>query len=155
MKFNLEPFSWESKSFFDSGILCVGLWGAAWFQRSIIWQTDFPPRNSKTSNNPRPKRALWPQLWKNILGGNYFKLTQKVNFMFRKQNMFQAQFLSLTLTLPVGLPPHAPDAQKIADQRWLIANSAKNRLLFYIKWCDWRLVIVNKDIFSLQSHSVG
>ena len=94
VKFNLEPFSWESKSFFDSGILCVGLWGAAWFQRSIIWQTDFPPRNSKTSNNPRPQRALWPQLWKNILGGNYFELTQKLNFMLWNQNMLQAQFSS-------------------------------------------------------------
>ena len=33
--------------------------------------------------------------------------------------------LYLTLTRPIGLPPHAPVAQKIADQRWLIANSAK------------------------------
>ena len=31
----------------------------------------------------------------------------------------------LTLTRPTGLPPHAPVAQKIVDQRWLIANSAK------------------------------
>ena len=29
---------------------------------------------------------------------------------------------SLTLTRPIDLPPHAPVAQKIADQRWLIAN---------------------------------
>ena len=41
-----------------------------------------------------------------------------------------------TLTSPIGLPPHAPVLQKSADQRWLIANSAKNRHLFYIKWCD-------------------
>ena len=33
----------------------------------------------------------------------------------------------LTLTRPIGVPPHA---QKIADLRWLIANSAKNRYLF-------------------------
>ena len=26
---------------------------------------------------------------------------------------------------PIGLPPQAPVAQKIADQRWLIAISAK------------------------------
>ena len=26
----------------------------------------------------------------------------------------------LTLTRPIGLPPHAPIAQKIADQRWRI-----------------------------------
>ena len=31
----------------------------------------------------------------------------------------------LTLTHPIGLPPHAPVVQKIADKRWLIANSAK------------------------------
>ena len=36
----------------------------------------------------------------------------------------------LTLTRPIGLPPHAPVAQKIAGQRWLIANLAKNRHLF-------------------------
>ena len=29
--------------------------------------------------------------------------------------------LTLTLTRPIGLPPNAPVAQKIADQRWLIA----------------------------------
>ena len=39
------------------------------------------------------------------------------------------QRFSLTLTHPIGLPPHAPIAQKIADQRWLIANSVKNRYL--------------------------
>ena len=32
--------------------------------------------------------------------------------------------------------PHTLVAQKIADQRWLIANSAKNKYFFYIKWCD-------------------
>ena len=37
--------------------------------------------------------------------------------------------VQLTLTYPIGLP-HTPVAQEIADQRWLIANSA------YIKWCD-------------------
>ena len=31
----------------------------------------------------------------------------------------------LTLTRPIGLLPHAPIAQKIADQRWLIANLEK------------------------------
>ena len=34
-------------------------------------------------------------------------------------------YLNLNLTRPIGLPPHAPVAQKIADQRLLIANSAK------------------------------
>ena len=33
----------------------------------------------------------------------------------------------LTLTRPISLPPHAPVAQKIADKRWFIAYSAKNR----------------------------
>ena len=42
---------------------------------------------------------------------------------------------SLNLTRPIRLAPHAPVAQKIADQRWLIANSAK-KVLFDIKWCD-------------------
>ena len=33
--------------------------------------------------------------------------------------------LQLTLRRPIGLPPHIPFAHKIADQRWLIADSAK------------------------------
>ena len=40
-----------------------------------------------------------------------------------ERNFSTKQFL--TLTRPIGLPPHTPVAQKIADQRWLIANSAK------------------------------
>ena len=36
----------------------------------------------------------------------------------------------LTLRRPIGLHPHAPVAQKIANQRWLIANSSKNRYVF-------------------------
>ena len=50
--------------------------------------------------------------------------------------------MNLTLARPIGLPPHTPVAQKTADQRWLIANSAKNRNLFYIN-----------IVFSLQPHS--
>ena len=42
-------------------------------------------------------------------------------------------FSPLTLTRLIGLPPHAPVAQRIADQRWLIANSAKNKYLFLYK----------------------
>ena len=37
----------------------------------------------------------------------------------------------LTLTRPIGLPPHTPVAQKIADQRELIPSLAKNKYLFY------------------------
>ena len=37
----------------------------------------------------------------------------------------------LTLTRSIGLPPHTPVAQKIADQRWLIANSAKRYFFLY------------------------
>ena len=44
-------------------------------------------------------------------------------------NIF-ASCLKLTLMRPIGLPPHAPFAQKSADQRWLITNSAKNRYFF-------------------------
>ena len=33
----------------------------------------------------------------------------------------------LILTRPIGLPAHAPVAQKIADQRSLIGNSAKKK----------------------------
>ena len=38
------------------------------------------------------------------------------------QNMACFEENYLTLTRPIGLPPHAPVAQKIADQRWLIAT---------------------------------
>ena len=37
---------------------------------------------------------------------------------------------TLTLTRPIGLPLHTPVAQKIADERWLIYNSSKNRYFF-------------------------
>ena len=36
----------------------------------------------------------------------------------------------LTVTRPIRLPPYTPVAQKIAEQRWLIATSAKNMYLF-------------------------
>ena len=42
---------------------------------------------------------------------------------------FKLKFL--TLTRQIGLPPHTPDAQKIADQRLLHANSARNRYFLY------------------------
>ena len=44
-------------------------------------------------------------------------------------------FIHLTLTRLIGLPPHAPVAQKIADRRWHIVIRQK-RYVFYIKWCD-------------------
>ena len=45
-------------------------------------------------------------------------------------NYFQKPY-----TRPIGLPPHAPVAQKIADQRWLIANSAKiGTFLYKMMW---------------------
>ena len=41
----------------------------------------------------------------------------------------------LTLSRRIGLAPHAPVAQKIADQRWLIANSAKKiPFLYKMMW---------------------
>ena len=40
-------------------------------------------------------------------------------------------FETLTVTRPISLPPPATVAQKIADQRWLIANSAKNKYFLY------------------------
>ena len=43
-------------------------------------------------------------------------------------------------------PPHALVAQKIADQRWLIANSAKIGTFLY-KWCDYKLVSVKAKVF--------
>ena len=47
------------------------------------------------------------------------------------QNDLLSGLRDLTLTRPMGLPPHAPVAQKIADQRWLIANSAKKGTFLY------------------------
>ena len=44
--------------------------------------------------------------------------------------MIDMNFLdTLNLTYPIGLPPHTPLAQKIADQRWLITDS-ENRYFF-------------------------
>ena len=71
--------------------------------------------------------------------------------MTRRMKNLVFNFFILTLTHPIGLPSHTPVAQKIADQRWLKANSAKNRYLFNIEWSDYRLVSVNKNIFSLIS----
>ena len=43
--------------------------------------------------------------------------------------------IELTLTSPIGLPPHTPIAQKIAEQRWLIANLAKiGTFLYKMMW---------------------
>ena len=40
------------------------------------------------------------------------------------------KIIEFTLTRPIGLPPHTPVAQKIADQPWLIADSTKDRYFF-------------------------
>ena len=55
----------------------------------------------------------------------------RINNEHYECNCFAGFSGSLTLTRPIGLPPHAPVAQKIADQCWLIASSAKYRYLFY------------------------
>ena len=56
---------------------------------------------------------------------------------------------SLTLKRSIGLPPDTPVAQKIADQRWHIANSAKiSTFLYKMMWLVFiRLVSVNKHLF--------
>ena len=44
-------------------------------------------------------------------------------------------YIMLTLTRPIGLPPNAPVAQKIAYYRSLIANSAKiGTFLYKMMW---------------------
>ena len=57
------------------------------------------------------------------------------------------EFSLLPLTRPIDSPPKTPVAQKIRNKRWLLANSAKNRYHFSIKWCDYSLVSVNKHRF--------
>ena len=44
-------------------------------------------------------------------------------------------FRSLTLTRPIGLPPHAPGAQKVAEQCTLIASLVK-RLFVPVDWTE-------------------
>ena len=46
-----------------------------------------------------------------------------------------------------------PVAQKIADQRWRIANSAKNKYLFYINYVIKGWLVWINIVFSIQSHS--
>ena len=41
----------------------------------------------------------------------------------------------LTLTRPIGLPPHAPVAQKVAEQCTLIANLVE-RLFVRVDWTE-------------------
>ena len=41
----------------------------------------------------------------------------------------------LTLTRPIGLPPHAPVAQKVAEQCTLIASLVE-RLLVRVDWTE-------------------
>ena len=55
-------------------------------------------------------------------GVEFFKsdFTDPLRFLMRIFWKYQ-----LTLTRPIGLPPNAPVAQKSADKRWLIADSAK------------------------------
>ena len=52
-------------------------------------------------------------------------------------------------TGPIDLPPHAPVAQKIADQRWLVANSAKNKYFFILNdvilgWLVWINIVFSR-----------
>ena len=47
--------------------------------------------------------------------------------------VFHAIIIFLTLTRPIGLPPHAPVAQKVADQCTLIASLVK-RLFGRVDW---------------------
>ena len=46
-------------------------------------------------------------------------------FDLSSNSIFLLKWMFLTLKHPIGFPPDAPIAQKIADQRWLIADSAK------------------------------
>ena len=43
--------------------------------------------------------------------------------------------IRLTLTRPIGLPPHAPVAQKVAEQCTLIASLVR-RLFVRVDWTD-------------------
>ena len=64
-------------------------------------------------------------------------------------------FWKLTLSRPIGLPPHALVAQKIADQRLLIANSAEIGT-FFIKndviksWLVWINIVFFSPISFLK-----
>ena len=47
----------------------------------------------------------------------------------------QTSFFTLTLTRPIGLAPHAPVAQKVAEQCTLIASLVK-RLFVHVDWTE-------------------
>ena len=79
-----------------------------------ISQKESPRIQYEFSND---KNRIW-LLWR-FLKVSDVKIAQSQNSGFL-----------LTLTRLIGLPPHAPVAQKIADQRWLIANSANKKYLF-------------------------
>ena len=77
-----------------------------------------------STQKPLPKRAFYQKTaW----------IRATTNF---QDLSISSKMILLTLSCPIGLPPHALVAQKNADQRWLIANLSKNRYIFYIKWCD-------------------
>ena len=65
---------------------------------------------------------------------------EKTGFWNSDQKFHAEQFsgpcYNLTLTRPIGLPLQAPVAEKIADQRWLIANPAKKigTFLYKMMW---------------------
>ena len=98
MKFNIEPFSWESKSFFDSGILCVGLWGAAWdFNAPSYDKPTFPRGILKRQTIPGPNEHSdlsyertfleeiilnWLRKWTSCLGT---KTCSKLSFIVNSQ----------------------------------------------------------------------
>ena len=58
------------------------------------------------------------------------------NLQFLEHNfILNIQYPCLTLTRPIGLPPHAPVAQKVAEQCTLIASLVK-RLFARVDWTE-------------------
>ena len=103
------------------------------------------PQNFKSlchSNWNRENHPYSTQAWENhilVLCQQVFILITQLQklYSFCMNELASGRFWSirelfkiLTLTRPIGLPFHAPVAQKIADQRWHIANSAKKIRLF-------------------------
>ena len=66
----------------------------------------------------RPSFSTWHEPMK-----KFIKFYEK--FFFPSKHWSVVKEALLTLASPIALPPHAPVVQKIADQRWLIANSEK------------------------------
>ena len=109
-----------------SGLGVPGAIVGCWW-RSSTWSASLSPKSPDTRARTSWKLALFRLQNQRFLCKSYHSIIKN------NISKFLDIYFLLTLTRPIGLPPYSPVAQKIADKRWLIANSGNHRYVFYVK----------------------